>query len=162
MHWALSRTQRLSTSGSEACEQLQGRLLQLKLPEEVQADAAVAQRSKATGNLSISMPKERPTGSHLKSRYHPFLLSCICTQQQMRLGMVGQERGGGGCSCQAAHAHAASSSLRWNSQQFCQPDQGAKENLTHIASCASSKFRMVSLPMHKKSPLSKPFFLEKH
>lgn len=61
--------------GFEACGQLQGRLLQLKLPEEVQPDAAVAQRSKATGNLSISMPKERPPGSHLKSRYHLSLMS---------------------------------------------------------------------------------------
>ena len=39
---------------------MQGRLLQLKLPEEVRPDQSVAQRSKASGNLSISMPKERP------------------------------------------------------------------------------------------------------
>lgn len=33
-----------------------GRLLQLALPEEVAPDAAVAQRSKVTGNLLITMP----------------------------------------------------------------------------------------------------------
>ncbi|KAK9822057.1 hypothetical protein WJX74_003997 [Apatococcus lobatus] len=49
---------------------IKGRLLQLKLPEEVRPDATIAQRSRASGNLSISMPKERPASLLLKSRSH--------------------------------------------------------------------------------------------
>lgn len=36
---------------------VKGKLLQLLLPEEVNPDASIAQRSATTGNLHISMPK---------------------------------------------------------------------------------------------------------
>jgi protein TilB len=39
---------------------IKGRLLQLLLPAEVRPDKAIAQRSKITGNLVLTMPKERP------------------------------------------------------------------------------------------------------
>ena len=39
---------------------MQGMLLQLELPAEVKPSQATAQRSNATGNLLLTMPKERP------------------------------------------------------------------------------------------------------
>jgi protein TilB len=39
---------------------VRGRLLQLRLPAEVRADAGAAQRSKATGRLRVLVPLERP------------------------------------------------------------------------------------------------------
>lgn len=40
-----------------------GRLLQLALPAEVRPDAAVAQRSKTTGNLLVTMPLAAPAAT---------------------------------------------------------------------------------------------------
>jgi hypothetical protein len=39
---------------------IKGRLLQLLLPAEVRPDKGIAQRSKITGHLMLTMPKERP------------------------------------------------------------------------------------------------------
>jgi hypothetical protein len=39
---------------------VKGRLLQLQLPCEVKPDSSMAQRSKITGSLTITMPKEKP------------------------------------------------------------------------------------------------------
>lgn len=36
---------------------LQGRLLQLVLPADVQPDSSIAQRSSTTGHLLVTMPK---------------------------------------------------------------------------------------------------------
>ena len=41
---------------------VRGRLLQLRLPAEVRADAAAARRSAATGRLRVALPLERPWG----------------------------------------------------------------------------------------------------
>ena len=43
---------------------MQGKLLQLKLPAEVKPSLATAQRSNATGNLLLTMPKEHPDAAH--------------------------------------------------------------------------------------------------
>lgn len=39
---------------------VKGRLLQLQLPCEVLPDSSMAQRSKITGSLALTMPKENP------------------------------------------------------------------------------------------------------
>ncbi|KAK9854485.1 hypothetical protein WJX84_002141 [Apatococcus fuscideae] len=68
---------------------IKGRLLQLKLPEEVRPDQSVAQRSKASGNLSISMPKERPPArsSPWASRGSAPGLSNFCAPQKPGLAV---------------------------------------------------------------------------
>ena len=43
---------------------MQGKLLQLELPAEVKPSLATAQRSNATGNLLLTMPKEHPDAAH--------------------------------------------------------------------------------------------------
>ena len=42
---------------------VQGRLLQLRLPCEVQPDSSKAERSAATGHLLLTMPKEDASAS---------------------------------------------------------------------------------------------------
>ncbi|CAK0784058.1 hypothetical protein CVIRNUC_007261 [Coccomyxa viridis] len=49
---------------------IQGKLLQLELPAEVKPSLATAQRSNATGNLLLTMPKEHPDAAHYDEAKH--------------------------------------------------------------------------------------------
>lgn len=48
---------------------LQGHLLQLRLPCEVCPDSSRAERSKATGHLLLTMPKENPLAASYNSAF---------------------------------------------------------------------------------------------
>lgn len=73
---------------------IKGRLLQLLLPAEVRPDKGIAQRSKITGHLMLTMPKERPDEP---------IVDVACT----RPGSTGSSRG----SSKEAAARAAGSSM---------------------------------------------------